>query len=113
VREACGGDAELQREVLSLLANHEPASDSKPWAAAAAAKLIDRPTSLEPGQCPGAPRPMVAAQLIDRRDHGAKSVVTTDQIIGCPHEGGCWRVCRFSPAEPSPGLTTDDRSTTW
>jgi len=53
VREACGGDAELQREVLSLLANHEPASDSKPWAAAAAAKLIDRPTSLEPGQCLG------------------------------------------------------------
>jgi serine/threonine-protein kinase len=53
VRQACHGDAELQREVLSLLANHEPASDSKPWAAAAAAKLIDSPASLEPGQCLG------------------------------------------------------------
>jgi Tol biopolymer transport system component len=53
VREACHDDSELQREVLSLLANHEPASDSQPWAAAAAAKLIDSPASLEPGQSLG------------------------------------------------------------
>jgi len=53
VRGACHGDSELQREVLSLLANHQEATDFKPWAAAAAAKLIDRPTSLEPGQCLG------------------------------------------------------------
>jgi serine/threonine-protein kinase len=53
VREACRGDTELQREVASLLANHHAATDLKPWAAAAAAKLIDRPTSLEPGQCLG------------------------------------------------------------
>jgi serine/threonine-protein kinase len=53
VRAACHGDSDLRREVLSLLANHEPASDSKPWAAAAAAKLIDSSISLEPGQCLG------------------------------------------------------------
>ena len=47
------GDSDLRREVLSLLANHEPTSDSQPWAAAAAAKLIDSPASLEPGQCLG------------------------------------------------------------
>jgi hypothetical protein len=50
LREACQGDSDLRREVASLLANHEPASDSKPWAAAAAAKLIDSPASPEPGQ---------------------------------------------------------------
>ena len=50
LREACQGDSDLRREVASLLANHQAATDSKSWAAAAAAKLIDRPTSLEPGQ---------------------------------------------------------------
>ena len=40
VREACGGDAELQREVASLLANHQAATDSKPWAAAATKRSI-------------------------------------------------------------------------
>jgi serine/threonine-protein kinase len=50
LREACRGDADLRCEVASLLANHQAASDSKPWAAAAAAKLIDRPTSLEPAR---------------------------------------------------------------
>jgi serine/threonine protein kinase len=53
LRQACGGDNDLQREVFSLLANQEPASDFKPWAAAAAAKLIDSPASLEPGHCLG------------------------------------------------------------
>src|SRR5215469_5356063 len=53
LREACQGDSDLRREVASLLANHQAATDSQPWAAAAAAKLIDRPTSLEPGQCLG------------------------------------------------------------
>jgi Tol biopolymer transport system component/predicted Ser/Thr protein kinase len=52
VRQACHGDSELQREVLTLLANHQ-ATDSKPWAAAAAAKLIDGSASLKPGQCLG------------------------------------------------------------
>src|SRR6516164_2498001 len=50
LREACQGDSDLRREVASLLANHQTATDSKPWAAAAAAKLIDGPASLEPGQ---------------------------------------------------------------
>jgi serine/threonine protein kinase len=49
VREACGGDTELEREVISLLANHDQGSASAPWAAAAA-KLIDGPVSLQPGQ---------------------------------------------------------------
>jgi serine/threonine-protein kinase len=53
LREACQGDSDLRREVASLLANHQAATDSKSWAAAAAAKLIDRPTSLGPGQCLG------------------------------------------------------------
>jgi serine/threonine protein kinase len=53
LREACQGNAELEREVASLLANHQAAADSKHWAAAAAAKLIDSPVSLEPGQCLG------------------------------------------------------------
>jgi serine/threonine-protein kinase len=53
LRDACHGDTELEREVASLLANHQAASDSKPWAASAAAKLIDNSASLEPGQCLG------------------------------------------------------------
>ena len=53
LQEACHGDTDLQREVASLLANHQAATDFKPWAAAAAAKLIDGPASLEPGQCLG------------------------------------------------------------
>src|SRR5215469_8548669 len=53
LREACPGDSELQREVASLLANHHSFADSQPWAAAAAAKLIDEPGSLEPGHCLG------------------------------------------------------------
>jgi serine/threonine protein kinase len=53
VREACHGDSELQRDVASLLANHQQGTDLKPWAAAAAAALIGGPVSLEPGQCLG------------------------------------------------------------
>src|SRR5215471_18736393 len=53
LREACKGDSDLRREVASLLANHQEATDFKPWAAAAAAELIDGPASLEPGQCLG------------------------------------------------------------
>jgi hypothetical protein len=52
LREACHGDIELQREVASLLANHHD-TDSAPWAAAAAAQLIDAPGSLQPGQSLG------------------------------------------------------------
>jgi Tol biopolymer transport system component len=53
LREACQGDSDLRREVASLLANHQAATDSRPWAAAAAAKLIDRPGLLGTGQCLG------------------------------------------------------------
>jgi hypothetical protein len=53
LREACQSDSGLLREVASLLANHQAASDFQPWAGAAAAKLVDGPASLEPGQCLG------------------------------------------------------------
>jgi serine/threonine protein kinase len=53
LREACQGDSDLRREVASLLANHRAAADFQPWAGAAAAKLVDGPASLEPGQCLG------------------------------------------------------------
>jgi serine/threonine-protein kinase len=53
LREACQDDSDLRREVASLLANHQAAADSQPWAAAAAAQLIDGPASLEPDQCLG------------------------------------------------------------
>jgi Tol biopolymer transport system component len=52
VREVCQGDIELQREVSSLLANHDEAA-SEPWAAAAAAQLIDACGSLRPGESLG------------------------------------------------------------
>jgi Tol biopolymer transport system component/predicted Ser/Thr protein kinase len=50
LREACHGDTGLEREVASLLANHHEAKDFKPWAAAAAAQLIDGRVPLEAGQ---------------------------------------------------------------
>jgi predicted Ser/Thr protein kinase len=53
LQEACHGDSDLQREVASLLANHQAATDFKPWAAAVAAKLVDGPALLAPGQCLG------------------------------------------------------------
>src|SRR5215472_3805462 len=53
VRGACRDDSELQREVLSLLANHRDGTDFKPWAPAAAAQLIGTSTLLQPGQLLG------------------------------------------------------------
>src|SRR5262245_61878795 len=53
VQEACQGDSELQREVISLLAQHHQGSDTKPWVAAAAAQLIDAAGALRPGQSLG------------------------------------------------------------
>jgi eukaryotic-like serine/threonine-protein kinase len=50
LREACHGDAGLQGEVASLLANHHEATDFEPWAAAAAAQLIAGSASLKAGQ---------------------------------------------------------------
>src|SRR5258708_29947992 len=50
LREACHGDAGLQGEVASLLANHHEASDFEPWAAEAAAQLIGGSASLKVGQ---------------------------------------------------------------
>ena len=46
LREACQGDSDLRREVASLLANHQEGTDLKPWAAAAAAQLIDERARL-------------------------------------------------------------------
>src|SRR6516165_7796117 len=53
LRDACQGDSDLRREVASLLANHGTATASESWAAAAAAKLIEVPGSLQPGQSLG------------------------------------------------------------
>lgn len=53
VREACRGDSDLRREVASLLANHDAAGRSEPWAAAAAAQLISGRPALKAGQCLG------------------------------------------------------------
>ena len=50
LQEACRGDPGLQGEVASLLANHHEATDFEPWAAVAAAQLIDGPASLKPGR---------------------------------------------------------------
>ena len=49
LREACGTDTELHREVVSLLANHHASVSAGPWAAAAA-QLVVKPALLEPGQ---------------------------------------------------------------
>lgn len=53
LRQACGGEAGLLREVQSLLANHREGGNTEPWAAAAAAQLISAPDTLEPGQTLG------------------------------------------------------------
>src|SRR5262252_585465 len=52
LREACATDAELHREVASLLENHHASAVAGPWAAAAA-QLIVKPVQLEPGQYVG------------------------------------------------------------
>jgi serine/threonine-protein kinase len=49
LRDACAGDAELHREVVSLLANYHESGGAGPWAAAAA-QLIVKPALLEPGE---------------------------------------------------------------
>ena len=53
VRNACQGDSDLRRQVVSLLANYEENGDSELWAARAAAQLIDPPVSFEAGQSLG------------------------------------------------------------
>ena len=53
VRQVCRDDSDLRREVVSLLATHEKSTEGEPWAARAAAQLIDSPTSLQPGQLLG------------------------------------------------------------
>ena len=49
LRDACGTDAEMHREITSLLANHHESTSAGPWAAAAA-QLMVKPVLLEPGQ---------------------------------------------------------------
>jgi hypothetical protein len=47
LQEACQGDSDLQREVASLLANHQAATDSKSWALGrACGGKIDRQAHL-------------------------------------------------------------------
>jgi serine/threonine-protein kinase len=53
VRQACQGDSDLRREVVSLLENQGRGLSGESWAAQAAAQLIDQPTSLQPGQALG------------------------------------------------------------
>jgi serine/threonine protein kinase/Tol biopolymer transport system component len=53
VRQACHGDTELEREVISLLEDHDRGETFEPWAADAAAQLIDASHSLQPGQALG------------------------------------------------------------
>src|SRR5262249_54201854 len=53
VREACHGNTELQREVSSWPPTPDKAAEAASWAARAAAKLIEAPGSLRPGQCLG------------------------------------------------------------
>ena len=52
LRKVCAGDADLHREVASLLANHHDATSAEGWPAAAA-QLIIKPALLEPGQYVG------------------------------------------------------------
>lgn len=50
---ACQGDSDLRRQVVSLLSNYEDKASSEPRGARAAAQLIDQPVSLEAGQSLG------------------------------------------------------------
>ena len=74
VREACRGDSVLRREVASLLANHDEASRSEPWAAAAAAQLISGLPVLKAGHRLG-PRRRRAW-----RDQGVSPLTKRDSI---------------------------------
>jgi serine/threonine protein kinase len=49
LREACGEDTDLQREVANLLLHHTPDTHSSAWAAAAAARLMVEAASLQTG----------------------------------------------------------------
>jgi len=51
--QACGSDAALRSEIAGLLSHHEHSAGFEPWAAAAAAQLIDSPASLLLGQSLG------------------------------------------------------------
>ena len=53
VHQACGDDSALRRDVLSLLANHDEQSGVEPWAAQAAAQLIESMPSLQAGHLLG------------------------------------------------------------
>jgi eukaryotic-like serine/threonine-protein kinase len=53
VRNACQGDSDLRHKVVSLLLNYEDNASSEPWAARAAAQLIDQPVLLQAGQSLG------------------------------------------------------------
>jgi serine/threonine protein kinase len=50
VRQACRGDSDLRREVVSMLATHDEGAGCESWAAQAAVHLIDAAASLSPGQ---------------------------------------------------------------
>jgi serine/threonine-protein kinase len=49
IRQACKGDLELYRDVLSLIEHHEESIDTDAWGASAAAAILTE-TRLEPGQ---------------------------------------------------------------
>jgi len=50
VRQACANDADLHREVSSLIQSSSDIAAFGPWAAAAAAKLLSVPPTLAPGE---------------------------------------------------------------
>src|SRR5262249_19174432 len=56
LREACGSDAVLHREITDLLTHHESGAGAQAWAADAAAQLVGSPASLRPGQFLGSCR---------------------------------------------------------
>lgn len=53
VSEACHGDAELFREVSTLLANHGDGAEVETWAPSAASQLVVEQALLEPGHVLG------------------------------------------------------------
>jgi Tol biopolymer transport system component/predicted Ser/Thr protein kinase len=53
LQQACCGDSDLRREVVSLLATHDEGDADGPWAAKAAVHLIEASASLKPGQLLG------------------------------------------------------------